>query len=225
MVHTRSGAHYAGFQGVNMIEWLGAISTEPELLAIPGLPKTTSEFRWKLWEMGQRLQIDPSYIAAVMSLESGFNPANTNPNTRATGLIQFMPSTARALGTTVDALRGMSAVEQLPYVERYYSKYRGRLHTPGQVYMITFMPKYAFSSRDTVIARQGSNVYDQNRGLDVNKDGVLTVGDVMSKVEAVVARAGGSVPVSPVKGRFPGWFNVAVLGTGAFFAIWITRKR
>ena len=38
----------------------------------------------------------------------------------ATGLIQFLPSTARGLGTTTDALAGMSSVEQLNYVEKYF---------------------------------------------------------------------------------------------------------
>ncbi|MDI9636218.1 hypothetical protein QM565_10540 [Geitlerinema splendidum] len=39
--------------------------------------------------------------------------------TRATGLIQFMPYTAKELGTSPDALCKMSQVEQMQWVERY----------------------------------------------------------------------------------------------------------
>jgi hypothetical protein len=145
--------------------------------------------------MGQRLQIDPSYIAAVMAFESGFNPAATNSHSKATGLIQFMPTTARSLGTTVDRLRSMSAAEQLPYVEAFYDYWAGKLKTPGQVYMSTFMPAHTFKPQDYVIAVKGEKVYDWNSGLDIDKDGSLTVGDVTRRIEGMVASARKRPPI------------------------------
>jgi hypothetical protein len=91
------------------------------IIAVPGIQKTTPRFRRDLWEMAQRHQWDVDGIAITMALESRFNPAATNPRTNATGLIQFMPSTAKGLGTSVAALRSMEDWEQLPFVERYYT--------------------------------------------------------------------------------------------------------
>lgn len=47
--------------------------------------------------------------------------ANTvNRASGATGLIQFMPSTAKQLGTTTDKLAAMTEVDQLDYVAKYF---------------------------------------------------------------------------------------------------------
>ena len=61
---------------------------------------------------------------AVMSFETGgtFNPGIRNAaGSGATGLIQFMPSAAAGLGTSTQALAGMSRAEQMKYVEKYLS--------------------------------------------------------------------------------------------------------
>lgn len=50
-----------------------------------------------------------------------FNPAITN-SIGATGLIQFLPSTAQNLGTSTSALREMSFSEQLQWVDKYLFK-------------------------------------------------------------------------------------------------------
>jgi len=93
-----------------------------EILAIAGLEKTTPEFRREMVAVADRLGLNPSYLAAVMSFETGqtFDPTKTNPYSGCIGLIQFcMPET---VGTTRDELRQMSAVEQLEYVERHYKR-------------------------------------------------------------------------------------------------------
>ncbi|MCZ4320403.1 transglycosylase SLT domain-containing protein, partial [Aequorivita viscosa] len=82
---------------------------------------TAELFRSKVISIAENLSIDPNYIMACIALETGrsFNPAIKNPKSSATGLIQFMDSTAKALGTTTDLLSRMSHVEQLDYVEKY----------------------------------------------------------------------------------------------------------
>jgi len=160
-----------------------------DLLAIRDLERTSPEFREALVKMAAGLGMNPSYIAAVMAIESKFDPRATNPFTRATGLIQFMPATAASLGTSVDALRSMSAIGQLTYVEKFFHPWIGRLHTPGDYYFAVFLPKYVGRSRATEIARAGMAIYDQNRGLDANQDGILTVGDASGIIESIVARA------------------------------------
>src|SRR5690606_7347779 len=92
---------------------------------LQGNPNVTEAFLRGVEEMAGRLGTRPEYILAVMSFETGgsFSPGVRNGvGSGATGLIQFMPTTARELGTSTDALARMSAVEQLEYVERYFAQ-------------------------------------------------------------------------------------------------------
>lgn len=168
-------------------------------LDLPGLSTRESAepgFAQALAAVADRLGLDPNYIGAVMSLESGFNPKALNKQGGASGLIQFMPATAVNLGTTAEALRAMSAIQQLPFVEKYYQAAgRGvRSDTPGDYYMATFMPAYVGKPAEFVIAERGMPVYDQNAGLDVDGDGTLTVGDVWAKIDNAVAAARARAP-------------------------------
>lgn len=85
--------------------------------------------------------IHPSWLANVINFESGGNPQAKNPYSSATGLIQFMDFTAKGLGTTVSALYGMTGQQQMYWVERYFSPYKGRLSSQEDVYMAVFYPK------------------------------------------------------------------------------------
>ncbi len=55
------------------------------------------EFQNRLQAMCSRLKINPEHLKVVMHKESGINPQARNRNSGATGLIQFMPKTARGL--------------------------------------------------------------------------------------------------------------------------------
>ena len=151
--------------------------------SFPGLADKPREFVTQVEAIAERLGTDPNYLLTVMQLESGIDPSATNKQGGATGLIQFMPDTAIRLGTTADALRRMTSLQQLDYVEAFYQRYAGNLHSVGDVYMVTFYPDLAFKSAETVVARKGQAVYDQNVGLDVDKNGILTVGDVTKKAK------------------------------------------
>ena len=72
-----------------------------------------------------------------MASESLFNPAARNPlpGQTASGLLQFIESTARRMGTTTEAIRRMSTVEQLHLVERYLTPFHGRLNSLADVYL------------------------------------------------------------------------------------------
>lgn len=84
---------------------------------------------------------NPMHPLAVMMSESGINPAAHNPNGDASGLIQFMPDTLLRLGwhNGHQMFRTMSAEEQVPYVEAYYSPYPD-LDSPERFYLATFLP-------------------------------------------------------------------------------------
>lgn len=99
--------------------------------------------------VADRLGADAYDLANLINFESGWNPQAVNPTSNATGLIQFMPKTAANLGTTTDALYQLSALQQMPWVERYLSPYRGKLGTVQGLYMAVFYPKAMTWSLDT----------------------------------------------------------------------------
>src|SRR5690606_16638019 len=83
-----------------------------------------SEFVSELKRYCEMLGANPNWLMQVINFESAgtFSPSIQNPVTNATGLIQFMPSTAEWLGTTIWHLKNMTAVNQLKYVYTYYDK-------------------------------------------------------------------------------------------------------
>lgn len=133
-------------------------------------------------------------MATVMSLETDgtFDPAKENPTSHATGLIQFMPETARGLGTTIEALARMSDMDQLDWVEKYFRQngFAGRMHNLNDTYLAVFYPSAMGHPSDYVVAREGSKVYSQNPGFDQpdsegNRKGYFTVGDITRVVHGV----------------------------------------
>lgn len=103
---------------------------------------TSPEFFNKLKSISERLGVSTSDLLRIMTYETKgtLNPAIQN-DIGAVGLIQFMPSTARELGTSTAALKKMTAVQQLDYVEKFY---RNNGVTAGMglgdLYLMTFMP-------------------------------------------------------------------------------------
>jgi len=94
----------------------------------------------------------PWDLARLIAFESRFNPKARNPITRATGLIQFIPSRAAELGFTVDEIASMNAVQQMVLVEEYL-KDRSReagipLDNLHKLSMSVFYPAYISSSPD-----------------------------------------------------------------------------
>jgi hypothetical protein len=106
--------------------------------------------------------------------------AYTRAITRATGLIQFMPATAKGLGTSTQALFKMNAIQQLDYVQRYYQPYKTRIHNFHDLYLATFFPAAMGKSDDFVIETKtisAQTIAKQNPIFDLNKDGKVTVGE------------------------------------------------
>ena len=102
----------------------------------------------------------------------------------ATGLIQFMPATARGMGTTVEKLAKMSQIEQLNYVYKYFLPQKGKLRNLGDVYMTILWPAGIGKNDSYVLWARAKKptTYRQNIGLDVNKDGVITRAECVAKV-------------------------------------------
>lgn len=138
-------------------------------------------FLAKVRAVSSRLGIDPNWLMAVMYKESRINPAAVNPVNGASGLIQFIRSTARSLGTTVEQIRVMSNVDQLDLVERYYQPYRSRIKSAIDLYLATFFPIAIGKPDNWVLQASGipaSLIAAQNAGLDYDKDRDIEVGEV-----------------------------------------------
>ena len=143
------------------------------------LQKHGQEFVDKAKGIAAKLGVKPEQLFAIMQNESGMDPKAFNKNGGATGLIQFMPSTAKALGTSTEALSQMSATQQLDYVAKFYAPYAGKLKTGADMYLATFYPLALSKPNDYVIGSEKSPSYvntvaKQNPAFDVNKDGQIT---------------------------------------------------
>lgn len=152
--------------------------------------RVSPTFRGVVIGASRRLMIaDPSWLMACMAFETGetFSPSIRNAaGSGAVGLIQFMPGTAAALGTTVEDLAIMTAESQLMCVEAYFKPWTGKLHSLGDVYGAILWPGMIGMGDAAVIFYQSNpthpKLYLQNRGLDLNRDGRITKGEIVARV-------------------------------------------
>lgn len=154
---------------------------------------TSNAFRYGVLQMADRLVMNADYLAAVMAFETGgtFDPAIENyAGSGAVGLIQFTKMRAELAGTTREALKRMTAVQQLEYVERALAPLKGRVHTLSDHYMAVFAPGKGIGvPGDTALYSAPSRAYELNAALDANGDGVITVAEATGPVASIVAAA------------------------------------
>lgn len=153
-----------------------------QIQGVQGNPNVTPEFLREVEGVSQRLGMQPEHLMAAMSFETGgeFAADTRNPNSSATGLIQFMDRTARGMGTTTEALSQMSPIDQLEYVEQYFEPHRGRLDSLESVYT-TILGGHPSEPGDTMFT-QGTREYRDNAGLDSNHDGRITAAEATAHV-------------------------------------------
>ena len=136
-------------------------------------------FLWKVKEIASVLSINPEWLMFTMKFESGINPKKVNQISNATGLIQFMPSTARELGTSNEGLLKMSNVEQLDFVYKYLKRYKGRMKRWIDVYLAVFYPAAIgkgdnYVIKSDLVAKQ-NQIFDLNKDLDISVDEIKKV--------------------------------------------------
>ena len=179
------------------------------ILAVRGIEQTTEDFRRSLIELADRQGLDPSILAAVISFESGFDPAAVNPVSGATGLIQFMPATAKAYGTTTEQLAAMTAEEQLPFVERHYAA-AGPVSSLEDHYMAVLTPQCVGAPPDAALpcgsgppwkrpltgcTEPPQGPYCQNAALDADGDGLISVAEAVAPIRSLLQEAATRLPV------------------------------
>ena len=158
--------------------------------------KVSEAFRDRVIGIAAELGTDPDFLMAAMAFESGetFSPSiKCAAGSGATGLIQFMPSTATGLGTSIAVLAAMSPEEQLDYVLKYLHPYKNRIGSLEDLYMAILKPAAIGKPDSFVVFKGGTRAYEQNSGLDANKDGQVTKDEAAVHVrEALIkGRTGG----------------------------------
>jgi hypothetical protein len=155
--------------------------------------KVSPLFKERVLWIADALECSPDDLMACMAWESGetFRADVKNmAGSGATGLIQFMPSTAKGLGTSTDSLAKMSPEDQLNYVYKYFRPYAGRLQSIGDVYMSILWPLGVGKSDHYVLfdRSKAPKTFRQNAGLDLNKDGLVTRAECLVKVQEKLAK-------------------------------------
>lgn len=139
-------------------------------------------------EIATKIDVPADWLMLVMAFETGktFSPSAKNPYSSATGLIQFMDSTARELGTTTAQLAAMSNVQQLDYVEKYLlmrKKQYGMFNHPVDLYLSVFYPAAIKKPMDYVFPNW---VYSANKVFDRNRDQQITKSEIQDKILSYV---------------------------------------
>ena len=150
--------------------------------------KVSSKFIAKLLEVSYTLGQDPNKLMAVFAQETG---EKFSPNIRSAdgqiGLLQFTGAAITQINSVFNTaysksqLEKMTAEEQLLVVQQYFQSINKKINTIDDYALATFSPKNVGKSSSTVIYIKGSDRYFKNKGLDTNKDGKITVGEVGAK--------------------------------------------
>jgi hypothetical protein len=184
--------------------------------------KDLASFEEKVRKSASALDVPPEWLMAVMYHESKMNPAVMNQRgSGATGLIQFMVPAVRDLNDRLGTkyymrdIRQMSALNQLDLVEAYLHTVRGRYGEFGSLtdlYLAVLYPKAIGKGEGYVLFAQPRRAYQQNAGLDENRDGLVTVGDIRRRMERLY-------PEAMHLESEPSWFDIA-LRSAARWAGW-----
>lgn len=132
------------------------------------------------------LGIKPEWMVGTMFLESSLNPQAVNPRGGASGLIQFMPHIAPSYGTTVEDIRKMSAVEQMPYVYKHFKPYKGRMKSIYDVYLAVFFPAGIGKPDHWPLSSSklsAETVRNWNAPYDLDSDGDIEIGELKQIID------------------------------------------
>lgn len=202
--------------------------------------KVSCEFRKKVVEISQDLWPNnhmkmANNLMAVFRWESGGTfktDAPNQANSGGTGLIQFMPSTAKALlgkEVTIEIVKNyygkkynkntkqkedwylkrvkefadMTSIQQLDYVKKHFEPLRGKSVDFVDFYLQVLFPASSQKEEHIVFASSLSKLttriseseklrnlrvtaYNSNKGLDINKDGIIWKSEIKTKVQVYI---------------------------------------
>ena len=177
------------------------------VLAWGSHPKVSTAFREKTVRICNELGIkNPGWLMTVMAFETGrsFSPSKKNgAGSSGTGLIQFMKSTidgrtrngkfypglGKRLNIKHSQLAGMTALRQLDVVKAYFQDHGtkpARAKDVDDLYFLVLLPSAYGKADNASMFRSGTLAYKQNKGLDKNKDGIVSVEETARKIRAML---------------------------------------
>lgn len=179
-----------GFSGIEGEFQAGQIfgSTDKVRLDSYGYGKYASRFNGnflgKVEDVAARLQIDPNWLLAIMSFETGgtFDPGQRGDG-KHWGLIQFSNSRIAGFGMSISQFTSLSQEQQMEYVYKYFAPYAGKIKSAGDLYSLVALP-VTFGKDDNYLIDTDPrfpelrNVASSNPKWDMNKDGHVSAGEI-----------------------------------------------
>lgn len=146
-----------------------------------GAVEPDAEFEETLDLAAAENDLDADAMRAIIGPESGGQGGAVNAQSGATGIIQFMPSVARSLGTSVEELRQMSPAQQVPYAVQYFKSKGITAESPADDYALAVAaPAFIGQPDAAVVYKKGSAAWQQNPAWRPADGGDITVGDILS---------------------------------------------
>jgi hypothetical protein len=226
----RSGANGAGSTPAPLTKSVSSSVCAPKTAGVPGsytLPSangktsdngkvngspvpwsTDSAFIAKVQSIAQSINCNYIDLLACMANETGgtFDPGIVN-GIGATGLIQFMPATAKGIGTSTDSLKQLSRVDQMDWVLKFFQALglNKKAPTPKlqDLYLCVYWPA-AVGKPDSYIVNPADSIQaKQNKSLQA-ADGSITCASVgaaaakwLPAIQQALANAGVKNPTTP----------------------------
>lgn len=153
-------------------------------------------FFQKVRAMSTTLGCDPQDALKVWFSESIGIFADAKNPAGAYGINQITDLKGVGWTGTPDEYLKLTAEEQLPFVEKYYAPYKGRLTSVSRLYQVNFLPATfnSVTTPDGVLAKKDGPyawAYNANPALDPSnpKKGYITLDDLRKVVESAVGNA------------------------------------
>jgi len=151
-----------------------------------------SDFEKKVRRVSVELNIPPEWLMAVIHAESKFDGSLTNGKASgSTGLIQWLPETAKELNTTVAKIRNMNHIGQLELIQKYLRQQQEKgkkFESLTDVYLAILFP-YANHLHETILYSQPSIAYNMNMHLDTDKNDTINISDIDLHLQKTYAAA------------------------------------
>ena len=151
----------------------------------------SDEFFAQVKAMSKRLGCNAADALKVWFSESiGIDAKAKNP-AGAYGINQITNLTGVGYSGSADEYLALGAEGQLPYVEKYYTPYKGRITSVSRLYQVNFLPATVntITSPEQILAQKDGVygwAYKGNPALDPEKKGYITLDDLRKVVESAI---------------------------------------
>jgi hypothetical protein len=173
------------------------LSDKADSLAVYQIPNDEKycELMHEIRVLSKELDVPSAWLSAIIHFETAgtFRKDIRNRKSGAIGYIQFMPTTLKEMGITPDHISKYTTQEQFFYVGKYFERHRRNYEFEEfiDLYLAVIYPaarkwyrydmngiKRSVLNYDHVLFRRGSIQYRQNKGLDWDNDGLVTIDDI-----------------------------------------------